>query len=128
MPHRRTGAVIYSRGQGVARGYLNRSELTAEKFIQNPYGKAGEAMYATGDRVQYQADGNIIFIGRTDDQVKIRGYRVEPGEVGRILEESEFQVSQAVVLSARGQAGEQATGRLYSPSRGVRPNKVSRHT
>ena len=95
---------LYIAGQGVARGYLNRPELTAEKFIQNPNGKEGEKMYATGDRVQYQKDGNIVFIGRVDDQVKIRGYRVEPGEVGRILEQSEH-ISQAVVLAREDKQG-----------------------
>ena len=95
---------LYIAGQGVARGYLNRPELTAEKFIQNPNGKEGEKMYATGDRVQYQKDGNIVFIGRVDDQVKIRGYRVEPGEVGRILEQSEH-ISQAIVLAREDKQG-----------------------
>ncbi len=95
---------LYISGDGVAKGYLNRPELTAEKFIQDPNGKAGEAMYATGDRVQYQADGNIVFMGRVDDQVKIRGYRVEPGEVGRILEESEL-ISQAIVLAKEDKQG-----------------------
>ena len=88
---------LYISGEGLAKGYLNRPDLTAEKFISDPYAEPGEKMYGTGDRVVYQQDGDILFIGRVDDQVKIRGYRVEPGEVGRILEESE-QVSQAIVL------------------------------
>jgi amino acid adenylation domain-containing protein len=95
---------LYIAGEGVASGYLNRADLTAEKFLLNPYGEEGERMYGTGDRVQYEADGNIIFIGRVDDQVKIRGYRVEPGEVGRILEESQ-QVEQAIVLAREDKQG-----------------------
>jgi amino acid adenylation domain-containing protein len=96
---------LHIAGAGVAKGYLNRKELTAEKFIKDPRGeKAGTRMYRTGDQVRYQQDGNIIFIGRVDDQVKIRGYRVEPGEVGRILEESEL-VSQAVVIARADKQG-----------------------
>jgi amino acid adenylation domain-containing protein len=96
---------LYIAGAGLARGYLNQPGLTAEKFIQNPYDEdGGSRMYGTGDRVQYQEDGNIIFIGRVDDQVKIRGYRVEPGEVGRILEESGL-VEQAVVLATDDKQG-----------------------
>jgi len=93
---------LYIAGEGVARGYLNNEALSKEKFIQHP--KTGERMYATGDKVQYQADGNIRFIGRVDDQVKIRGYRVEPGEVGCILEQSEA-VSQAVVIAREDKQG-----------------------
>ena len=95
---------LYISGEGVAKGYLNRPDLTAEKFIANPSGEPGEKRYSTGDRVVYQEDGNILFIGRVDDQVKIRGYRVEPGEVGRILEESEL-VEQALVLVKEDKQG-----------------------
>jgi len=95
---------LYIAGQGVARGYLNRPELTAEKFISDPNGKEGAKMYGTGDRAAYQGDGNIVFMGRTDDQVKIRGYRVEPGEVGRLLEQS-GHISQAVVISREDKQG-----------------------
>jgi non-ribosomal peptide synthetase component F len=101
---------LYIAGKGVARGYLNNEELTKDKFIPNPWGAAGERMYGTGDRVQYQPDGNILFIGRVDDQVKIRGYRVEPGEVGRILEQSE-QVNQAIVLAKDDKQGNKRTNR-----------------
>src|SRR5258708_2550584 len=83
---------------------MNRNDLTEEKFVKDPRGKEGTRMYRTGDQVRYQQDGNILFIGRVDDQVKIRGYRVEPGEVGRILEESEL-VSQAVVIARTDKQG-----------------------
>ena len=96
---------LYIAGDGISRGYLNNDELTLEKFIRDPFVKDGHArMYGTGDRVQYDAEDNIIFIGRVDDQVKIRGYRVEPGEVGRIMEESSL-VSQAVVLPREDKQG-----------------------
>ncbi|MDQ0416437.1 amino acid adenylation domain-containing protein/non-ribosomal peptide synthase protein (TIGR01720 family) [Croceifilum oryzae] len=71
-------------GDGLARGYLNNPELTAEKFIDNPF-VSGEKLYRTGDLVKMLDDGNIVFIGRIDHQVKIRGYRVEPGEIARQL-------------------------------------------
>ncbi|MGA2654791.1 MAG: amino acid adenylation domain-containing protein, partial [Gammaproteobacteria bacterium] len=67
-------------GVGLARGYLNKPELTAEKFIPNPF-VPNEKIYKTGDQVRYLPDGNIEFIGRTDSQVKIRGFRIELGEI-----------------------------------------------
>jgi len=70
-------------GMGVARGYRNRAELTAEKFVENPYG-AGR-LYRTGDMGRWLADGNIEYLGRQDDQVKVRGYRIELGEVEQAM-------------------------------------------
>ncbi|TRX32539.1 amino acid adenylation domain-containing protein [Flavobacterium sp. ZT3R18] len=86
---------LYISGAGVARGYLNREELTAEKFISNPF-TAGQKMYDTGDLASWLADGNIEFLGRKDSQVKIRGFRIELGEIeSAILEYSD--VNQVVV-------------------------------
>ncbi|MFD2171047.1 amino acid adenylation domain-containing protein [Tumebacillus lipolyticus] len=77
---------LYIGGDGLALGYLNRPELTEERFIPHPFTSDRSArLYKTGDRVRYLADGNIEFIGRVDFQVKIRGFRIEPGEVKEVL-------------------------------------------
>ncbi|MDE5117140.1 MAG: amino acid adenylation domain-containing protein, partial [Trichodesmium sp. St2_bin2_1] len=75
---------LYIAGAGLARGYLNQPELTAEKFIDNPF-TPGTRLYKTGDHVRYRPDGNIEYLGRIDDQVKIRGFRIELGEIEQHL-------------------------------------------
>jgi amino acid adenylation domain-containing protein len=72
---------LYLGGDGLARGYLDRPDLTAEKFILNPFAAGGKKLYKTGDLARYLPDGNIEFLGRIDNQVKIRGFRIELGEI-----------------------------------------------
>ena len=97
---------IYIGGVGVARGYLNRPELTAERFVQDPYSRVeGARMYKTGDLARYLPDGNIEFLGRNDFQVKIRGFRIELGEIEARLAEH-AGVREAVVVAREDAAGE----------------------
>jgi aspartate racemase len=94
---------LYAGGAGVARAYLNRPELTAEKFIANPFG-AGR-LYKTGDLARWRPDGNLEFLGRMDQQVKVRGFRVEPGEIEIVLAHHPA-VQEAVVIAREDMPGE----------------------
>ncbi|NML40086.1 non-ribosomal peptide synthase/polyketide synthase [Chitinophaga sp. G-6-1-13] len=96
---------IYVGGAGLSLGYLNLPELTAERFISHQFGNNSvERLYKTGDLGCWQADGNVLCLGRTDDQVKIRGYRIEPGETERVLQQCEW-VEQAVVMARTNEQG-----------------------
>ncbi|KAG0196273.1 hypothetical protein BGX28_010348, partial [Mortierella sp. GBA30] len=106
------GAVgeLYIGGAGVARGYLNRAQLTAERFLPDPYVEVPEArIYRTGDLVRYLPDGSLVYLGRNDQQVKIRGFRIELGEIEARLTDS-LLVSEAVVVAL----GEGSTKRLIA--------------
>jgi len=102
------GAVgeIYIGGVGVARGYLNRPELTAERFVKDPFSSIEDArMYKTGDLGRYHRDGNLEFLRRNDDQVKIRGFRLELGDIESHLLAHHF-VSEAVVEARENESGD----------------------
>jgi putative pyridoxal-dependent aspartate 1-decarboxylase len=103
-------------GAGLARGYWKQAELTAEKFVANPY-RPGERLYRTGDRGRWLKDGNIEYLGRLDTQVKIRGYRIEPGEVESLLQQHASVRNCVVVAREDGVGQKRLVG--YVVPRGV---------
>jgi amino acid adenylation domain-containing protein len=97
---------LYIGGEGLARGYLRRPELTAERFIPHAFSRTeGARLYRTGDLVRYLPDGNLEFIERIDEQVKVRGFRIELGEIEAALRQHD-DVREAVVLATEGSAGD----------------------
>ncbi|MFF4772560.1 amino acid adenylation domain-containing protein [Microtetraspora fusca] len=110
-------------GAGVARGYVNRPGLTADRFVPDPYGPPGARLYRTGDVVRWTASGDLEFLGRADDQAKIRGVRVEPGEVAAVAA-THPGVREAVVVAD----GDRLVG-YYVPERGEPPGEgeLARH-
>ena len=108
---------LYVSGPGLARGYHNRPETTAEKFVTDPFrSEAGARMYKTGDLARYLPNGDIEFAGRTDDQVKIRGYRVELEEIEAVLG-AHPGVHEVVVTARENSAGEKSLVAYLVPSR-----------
>ena len=103
---------VYIAGEGLARGYLNKEDLTAEKFISNPFGEG--RVYKTGDLGRWMSDGNIEYLGRMDDQVKIRGYRIELGEIESALRNIEGIENVAVIVNEESSGDKAISGYLVS--------------
>lgn len=96
---------LYISGRGVTRGYLGQPEMTAEKYLDNPFVQS-QKMYKSGDMARYHADGRIEFLGRSDNQVKIRGYRIEPGDIESCLTQH-IDIAQAAVIAEHDQGDSQ---------------------
>jgi acyl-coenzyme A synthetase/AMP-(fatty) acid ligase len=118
---------LYIGGAGVAQGYLNRPELTAERFVPNPFSKRlGARLYKTGDVARWLKEGAVEFLGRNDQQIKVRGYRVELGEIEARLREHQDVREAVVVARGEGAADKQLIG-YYTGTDGLSAEALRAH-
>src|SRR5207245_1854200 len=116
-----TPGELHIGGAGLARGYVNRPELTAAKFMSNPFSTEPDArLYKTGDLARYLPDGQIAFLGRMDDQIKIRGFRIEPSEIATVLNEHP-DVLESVVVARDIARGDKRLVAYLVPASGSEP-------
>ncbi|WP_256578790.1 amino acid adenylation domain-containing protein, partial [Pseudomonas sp. NS1(2017)] len=113
---------LYLGGEGVARGYLERPALTAERFVPDPFGKPGSRVYRSGDLTRGRPDGVVDYLGRVDHQVKIRGFRIELGEIEARLREQD-NVGETVVVAQDGPTGKQLVAYVV-PAEGPLANET----
>ena len=111
---------LYLGGEGVARGYLERPALTAERFVPDPFGKPGRRVYRSGDLTRGRADGVVDYLGRVDHQVKIRGFRIELGEIEARLREQDA-VGETVVVAQESPSGKQLVAYVVPADPAINP-------